>query len=124
MKPFNYEAALAGKPICTRSGRDAYLIGTRINHPENPLVGIVVCGDGKERPICFTEKGEEFPNVVSPYDLFMAPEVYKGWINILRDSSGGLFPSVKIFPTKEDAVKYGEEHTNVVIDTIEIRWEE
>ena len=86
MKPFDLEAALAGAPVVTRSGKPVTQLVKfdAIRSPFN-LFGVV---DGEV--YSWGESGG--------YDLFMATVKREGWINIYKDLS-----MCCIHPTKEKA---------------------
>jgi hypothetical protein len=89
MKEFNLEEALAGKSVQTKSGKEvtqfryfecisAYRIIAVI---EDELMSFTI--DGKYR----SEENE------SSFDLVMAPEVIKGWVNLYVHEGNRLVTS-------------------------------
>lgn len=109
LKPFDLEAAKAGKPVCTRDGRKARIIcfdkkGNR------PIVALIENSEGIECVEYYHEKG---------INLMMLPEKREGWVNVYKtfDSHmvGGLYSS------KEEAEK---QRSDDCVATIRIEWEE
>lgn len=88
LKPFNLEAAKAGKPVCTRDGRKARIICfDSKNDLQRPIVALVE-DNGKELLYEYTIKGKERFSHISTTgtsDLMMLPEKKEGWINICRN---------------------------------------
>ena len=118
LKPFDLEAAKAGKPVCTRDGRKARIIcfDAKCN---KPIVALIYdCN--KETVLQYLENGRFFVDQIDKYDLMMLPEKKEGWINIYKDFEDTVCCA---YLTKEDALKnrsieYG------YITTIKIEWEE
>lgn len=80
MKPFNFEDAKAGQPVCTRDGRDVRIICFDIKSDRN-IIGIVKDYDGEHERIraydndgCYWDARIEFD-----LDLFMKPTKEKRW---------------------------------------------
>lgn len=87
-KPFDLEAAKAGKPVCTRDGRKARIISCSLRNKNFPIAAIVE--DEEENVYQFEANGvcdEHDENL----DLMMLPEKRSGWINVKKDA--GLFKS-------------------------------
>lgn len=121
VKPFDLEAAKAGKPVYTRDGRKARIICFDVNN-DKPIVAVICCKDGKETyPYTFYPNGLNMDNnVLSNTDLMMLPEKKEGWVNIDKGGSGKIAVSSP-YSTKEEAIHNDNETT---IDTIKISWEE
>lgn len=88
LKPFDLEAAKAGKPVCTRDGRKARIISCSLRNKNFPIAAIVE--DEEENVYQFEANGvcdEHDENL----DLMMLPEKKEGWINVKKDA--GLFKS-------------------------------
>lgn len=118
LKPFDLEAAKAGKPVCTRDGRKARIICFDLNNKNFPIVAIINC-DTEENAYQYDIDGvcDEHDNNLN---LMMSPEKKEGWINIYKDFEDTVCCA---YLTKEDALKnrsieYG------YITTIKIEWEE
>lgn len=123
LKPFNLEAAKAGKPVCTRDGRKARIIcfDAKCN---KPIVALIYdCN--KETVLQYLENGRFFVNQIDKYDLMMLPQKKEGWVNVYKSYNvGKKIPCMaSIYPTKEEAKK-----SSVVgfdyVDTVKIEWEE
>lgn len=118
LRPFDLEAAKAGKPVCTRDGRKARIIcfDAKCN---KPIVALIYdCN--KETVFQYLESGRFFVDQIDKYDLMMLPEKKEGWINIYKDLDNTLYCA---YLTKEDALKnrsIGDDY----ITTIKIEWEE
>lgn len=70
-KPFDLEAAKAGKPVCTRDGRKARIIcfDAKCN---KPIVALIYdCN--KETVLQYLENGRFFVDQIDKYDLMMFP---------------------------------------------------
>ena len=123
MKPFDLEAAKAGKPVCTRDGRKARIIcfDAKCN---KPIVALIYdCN--KETVLQYLENGRFFVDQIDKYDLMMFPQKKEGWVNVYKSYNvGKKIPCMaSIYPTKEEAKKsYVVEFDYV--DTVKIEWEE
>lgn len=122
-KPFDLEAAKAGKPVCTRDGRKARIIcfDAKCN---KPIVALIYdCN--KETVLQYLENGRFFVDQIDKYDLMMFPQKKEGWVNVYKSYNvGKKIPCMaSIYPTKEEAKK-----SSVVgfdyVDIVKIEWEE
>jgi hypothetical protein len=124
MKPFDLEAAKAGKPVCTRDGRKARIISFDRHSEDCPIIALVV--DSKnaecEEVIDYTLDGICNENIINhnKYDLMMLPQKKEGWINIYKDFEDTVCCA---YLTKEDALK-NRSIEDGYITTIKIEWEE
>ena len=122
MKEFNLEDAKAGKPVCTRDGREVELLKFDARG-KRPLVGIL---KGKEEDdVSFWYiNGRTWVDRERPDDLMMASESEKneGWINIIYDPQEKYYtPAYRLFESKEEAEsKMYNEFQRVA--TIHIEW--
>ena len=127
LKPFNLEAAKAGKPVCTRDGRKARIIcfdkkGTF------PIIALVDRYDCKEELVyTYDNRGKcgMSYSIESSEDIMMLPEKHEGWVNVYNHGNNDTYVCNMIFATKElaeNAVKHmnGVKH----IATVKIEWEE
>ena len=113
LKPFDFEAAKAGKPVCTRDGRKARIICFDFQSIENtPIVAVVQVTDKQEVIANYYEDGRRFVDGISELDLMMLPEKRKGWINIHQDD---------VYKTKEEAEAKVSDKANY-LTTIEIEY--
>ena len=112
LKPFDLEAAKAGKPVCTRDGRKARIICFDLKNEEYPIVA-AIGNDSSETLLCYTINGEIVKgNYKSDKDLMMLPEKRKGWINIHQ---------YDVYKTKEEAEVKVFDKANY-LTTIEIEY--
>ena len=126
LKPFDLEAAKAGKLVCTRDGRKARIISFDRHGEDCPIIALVV--DSKnaecEEVIDYTLDGICNENIINhnKYDLMMFTRKKEGWLNIYGEEKERYCSNV-IYSSKEEALnisKQLEEH----ITTIKIEWEE
>lgn len=123
LKPFDLEAAKAGKPVCTRDGRKARII----------------CFDakGKQPIIALFEREKADEVIIQTYnddgsyyglekednrDLMMLPEKKEGWVNVYKGIDGVTFSKYP-YTSKDEAIK----ESDILfgrIDTIKVEWEE
>lgn len=123
LKPFDLEAAKAGKPVCTRDGRKARIIcfDAKCN---KPIVALIYdCN--KETVLQYLENGRFFVDQIDKYDLMMLPQKKEGWVNVYKSYNvGKKTPCMaSIYPTKEEAKKSSVVGLDYV-DTVKIEWEE
>lgn len=86
MKPFDLEAAKAGKPVCTRDGRKARILCFNFKHEIFKIVAAVSLDENTEYIESFTNDGKyNTDSNESDLDLMMVGEKKQGWINIYRD---------------------------------------
>ena len=121
LKPFDYAAYLAGKPVRTRDGRkvlELYLAKT--SKARHPLA--VWLDDGQ----CFALTAEgKFGGAGSAEchaDLFMDTVKKSVWLNIFRATSGSFFCTTRL--TQELADSHAEKYSHKFIKTIEVEYEE
>lgn len=122
MKPFDLEAAKAGKPVCTRDGRKARIICFDAKCIK-PIVALIQGSDNSEQIEYYTENGV-FSNggTGKNRDLMILLEKKEGWVNIYGEEKERYCSNV-IYSSKEEALnisKQLKEH----ITTIKIEWEE
>lgn len=101
LKPFDLEAAKAGKPVCTRDGRKARIICFDLNNKNFPIVAIINC-DTEENAYQYDIDGvcDEHDNNLN---LMMSPEKKEGWVNLCKNNYGDTL-AVGVFPNREEAV--------------------
>ena len=118
LKPFDLEAAKAGKPVCTRDGRKARIICFDAKRKdEKSIIALVPSKDflGFEDLIAYTNNGNYHGGHENDGDLMMLPEKKEGWVNVYSNRLGGPYES------KEYALKLKMEDC---IDTVKINWSE
>lgn len=119
-KPFDLEAAKAGKPVCTRDGRKARIIcfdrKFLFNGVSYPIIALIENTDKEEIIYGYNEEGKVIIEHDTPYkdDLMMLPEKKEGWIIIHKEA----------IYDKETAEKIAKETTADVIRIQKIEWEE
>lgn len=120
MKPFNLEAAKAGKPVCTRDGRKARIIcfdrKLLFKGISYPIIALVEDTAKEETVYGYNEKGKVMIEDDATYkdDLMMLPQKKEGWIIIHKEA----------IYDKETAEKIARETTANVIRIQKIEWEE
>ena len=124
MKPFDLEAAKAGKPVCTRDGRKARIICFDAKG-DKPIIALVEMGTA-ETPNNYPIDGKAVSAKEASCDLMMLPEKKEGWINVYRDCDGAnITKDDNIYSSKEAAIASAQ-----IIDgksyvtTTKINWEE
>ena len=130
-KPFDLEAAKAGKPVCTRDGRKARIIcfdrKLLFKGISYPIIALVEDTAKEETIYGYNEKGKVMIEDDATYkdDLMMLPQKKEGWVNVYKSYNVGkkIHCMASIYPTKEEAKK-----SSVVgfdyVDTVKIEWEE
>lgn len=117
-KPFDLEAAKAGKPVCTRDGRKARIICW----DKKGLVPIVALieHENSEIFLAYYNNGRHTIRERSDNDLMMFLEKKEGWVNVYN-SLGVITFSHNPYDTKEEAMK---DKGKYYVDTVKIEWEE
>lgn len=119
LRPFDLEAAKAGKPVCTRDGRKVRIICFD-QKDIAPIVGLVTGLDGKESIYAFYKDGRVSSQEERVDDLMMLPEKKEGWINLCKNNHGDTL-AAGVFPSREEAVSNCPPS---YLGTIKIEWEE
>lgn len=83
LKPFDLEAAKAGKPVCTRDGRNARIICFDAKCADTPIIALVSRNDG-EILLRHYKDGKLSVDKDSDADLMMLSEKKEGWIVVRR----------------------------------------
>jgi hypothetical protein len=111
LKPFNLEAAKAGKPVCTRDGRKARIICfDRVG--DFPIVALTDDREYKEEGVNLYDINGKGSNEC--FDLMMLPEKKEGWVNVYKE---------RCYESKEEAIRHIAPSTHY-IGTIKVEWEE
>lgn len=129
MKPFNLDAAKAGKPVCTRDGRKARIIcfDRRFLYEGQDYCIVALINEGcyNEAVYSYANDGLYTPGKINNNDLMMLPEKKEGWINIYPKSNSTnkrlAETGTDVYPTKESAVNNA---LHDCVATIPIEWEE
>lgn len=107
LKPFDLEAAKAGKPVCTRDGRKVRIISFDRHGEDCPIIALVV--DSKnaecEEVIDYTLDGICNENIINhnKYDLMMFTRKKEGWVNVYKSDNNkysALLGSAYVYKTK------------------------
>ena len=118
LKEFDLEAAKAGKPICTRDGREARIICFDRNDLY-PIVALIECEDGKEIIGAYSKEGQTDIYEIKGTDLMMLPKKKEGWVNLYKDGDNNY--RTTIYTNEKIALsRKGSD----CITTIKIEWEE
>lgn len=112
LKPFDLEAAKAGKPVCTRDGRKARIICFDRDWDMH-IVALVTDPLG-ESVHYYLSNGKVDFDKQNDEDLMMLPEKKEGWINVYKE---------RIYSTKEEAIEATYDGVTYV-DTVKVCWEE
>lgn len=126
LKPFDLEAAKAGKPVCTRDGRKARIISFDrkflFKGVSYPIIALVEDTAKEETIYGYNEKGKVIIEDDATYkdDLMMLPQKKEGWINLCKNNHGDT-SVVGVFPNREEAVS---NCPPTYLSTIKIEWEE
>ena len=127
LKPFDLEAAKAGKPVCTRDGRKVRIICFDAIGYHQPIIALVTNFDGKEDIEKYYLNGRfnDDINDISDYDLMMLPEKREGWVNVYKGNDG--IPERVcgdiVSNTREEAIQCAQ-YDDTYITTVKIEWEE
>lgn len=84
LRPFDLEAAKAGKPVCTRDGRKVRIISFDrkflFNGVSYPIIALIENTDKEEIIYGYNEEGKVIIEHDTPYkdDLMMLPEKKEG----------------------------------------------
>ena len=119
MKPFNLDEYLKNpkRKVVTRDGRNVTILCT--NYCIKPIIAQI---EDHNFSRAFTEDGRYYiSDIISPYDLFFAPEKHEGWINVYKWGDGYRYTG-DVFSSKEKALKSIKGCD--CIATIKIEWEE
>ncbi len=121
MKPFNFELAKQGHPICTRDGHKARIICFDAKG-RYPIVALVDGGDDGEGPVSYMTNGQVRSGLETEFDLFMVPIKHEGWVNVFCGKHG-CYVDREIWDFEENAKAVGKEFTEY-ITSVKIEWEE
>lgn len=117
MKEFNLEEAKAGKPVCTRDGKNVRIICWDWKCPSSfSIIALVKEEKDGESIQKYTKDGRYYADGSEcDADLFMKPEKHEGW----GWSSNNMFAF--IYKTKEEALSHKPE---IEAFLAKIEWEE
>lgn len=126
LRPFNLEAAKAGKPVCIRDGRKARIICFDAKDIQ-PIIGLYeedIDGIAREYLCSYHMDGRMYDDQDCGYDLMMLSEKKEGWVNVYYDKIDGITFSKHPHASKEEAIKEAGGTLSGRIDTVKISWEE
>ena len=112
LKPFDLEAAKAGKPVFTRDGRKARIICFDTKGDPCPIIALVE-ENGIESAYHYDKNGQNAYNK-SKLDLMMLPEKKEVWVNVYK---GGLLDT-KSYNTRKEA--FDKACPRDYVDTVKI----
>ena len=116
LKPFDLEAAKAGKPVCTRDGKQARIICFD-RKDIKPIVALVTIVNGTsitEKALYYFEDGHYLSKNDDNNDLMKLPEKRSGYAKIRKD--------INLYDTKEEADRKMIGNDEYV--TAKVCWEE
>ncbi len=125
LRPFDLEAAKAGKPVCTRDGRPARIICFDRETEYYPIVALVRSNyDSNEENVEKYTLDGKFRSWGSEreLDLMMPLEKKEGWVNVYRSELGETHLGV---PRKtEEEAREAINESCAYITTTKIEWYE
>ena len=121
LKPFDLEAAKAGKPVCTRNGQEVRIICFDAKLENYSIVALVKeKGSTQEYLHTYTNEGRiYYKNPTHSLDLVMPLKKKTGWVNIFAN---GEYTISNIYTTEQSAKVNAI--INKAVDTIQIEWYE
>ena len=127
MKQFNLKSYIANpRKVMTKDGRDVRILCVDAKG-DYPVVALIPDGEGeykRDHPEMYTEDGCSYSGRMSFLDLFFAPEIHEGWVNVYEGADGNSYiGDSRIFKSKEDAEKEGKKWKDYIA-TVKIEWEE
>ena len=117
LKPFDVEAAKAGKPVCTRDGRNVRIIAFDAKRKdEKNIIALVPSKDypGFEDLIAYPNNGNYYGGHENDGDLMILPQKKEGWAKVRKD--------INLYDTKEEADRKMIGNDEYV--TAKVCWEE
>lgn len=122
LKPFDLEAAKAGKPVCTRDGRKARIIC--FDRDWDMHIVALVADPLGESVHYYLSNGKVDFDKQNDEDLMMLSEKKEGWVNVYREESNNNERLIEqtIYKTRKDA--FDNACPKGYITTIKINWEE
>lgn len=106
LKPFNLEAAKAGKPVCTRDGRKTRVLCYDFKQNEEyPILVAVENKDGKECALLYSNDGISEMYKSSNNELAILLEKKEGWVNVYKECDGEYYVEKVVYKIKGHAVE-------------------
>ena len=130
LKKFSFEAAKAGKPVCTRDGRKARIICFD-RKSETPITVLVTEINGIEAVYSYPNNGIwDSPENTNGCDLMMLPEKKEGWVNVYKreneyicENECNVSIGIAVYKSEGEA-KRNINKNEIYVNTIKITWEE
>lgn len=124
LKPFDLEAAKAGKPVCTRDGRKARIICFDAKRKDGKnIIALIPSKEysGFEDLVAYPNNGNYHGGHENDGDLMMLPQKKEGWVRIYKSASNVYYLSSNIYKTEEEA-----KHSSdcCYVGASKISWEE
>lgn len=126
MKQFSLEEYLKNpnRKIITRGGKSARIICTDRQGGDCPVLALCFMNDGIENSFSYFPNGRRYVDTDSCMDLFFVSEKHEGWINLYQ-MDYGIYANSDVYPTKEEAERYGKFSIHAsYVTTCKIEWEE
>lgn len=119
MREFNLEEAKAGKPVCTRDGKDVRIICWDWKNPSSiSIIALLKKEKDCESIQKYTQDGRYYADGSDcDADLFMKPEKHEGWG--WMSNSNNMFAF--IYKTKEEALTHKPDTESFLA---KVEWEE
>ena len=124
LKPFDLDAAKAGKPVCTRDGRKARIIC--FDRGDNKPIVALITTNNREYLTEYYCNGRISHYNSENNDLMMRSENKEGWVNVYCDCDGAnITKDDNIYSSKDAAIASAQiiDRDNYVA-TAKINWEE
>lgn len=124
LKPFDLEAAKAGKPVCTRDGRKARIIC--FDRDWDMHIVALVADPLGESVHYYLSNGKVDFDKQNDDDLMILPEKKEGWVNLTGSLSHNPHILDVVWDTKEEALDFRRKapiNANIIA-TGKITWEE
>jgi hypothetical protein len=119
LEKFDLEKALNGAKVVTRDGKEVKELKKFEGLQIHILVGLI---DGDVH--CWNEDGRPHNDYSGVYDLFIAVETKRVYVNVLQYANGDLWVGSECFPTFETAQNFCKNNNGKVkkayVKTIEI----
>lgn len=126
MKQFNIEEYKKNpnRKVITRDGRSVRIVCTDVMGAIYPVFAVYEKDPTHECCQSYTTDGKHYTEGDSQADLFFAPEKHEGWINLYQ-MDYGVYANSDVYPTKEEAERYGKFSSHVsYVATCKIEWED
>ena len=127
LKPFDLNAAKAGKPVYTRDGRKVRIIC--FDRKDNtPIVALIECVNHAEILQCVHNDGKCFHYDTSNNDLMMLTEKKEGWVNVYKrnveyiwENECNVVTGMSVYESEDEAKRHIDRN-EIYVDTVKITW--